>query len=1558
MANKKNNMHQRVINEIRANYKIGDPDAVFLQSELNRALDLLSKDLYSKKSHFILELVQNADDNKYHVDVKPRLEISVTESCLVLTNNEVGFEEKNVRAICQTGSSSKREKKGYIGEKGIGFKSVFTISEMPEIHSNGYHFKFDRTDPENLLGYVVPIWCEQDNKFDKNLTTIILPAANNYKFEENTLAELNAHLLLFLNKLRYLSVEHNGTKKTYIRDDINGQTILTTRVKNPTIQEDVIERYLRIDHLFAIQSDCLDEEKRPKISESSIVLAFPINEKGAVAPDRSSYIHSFLPVSQVGFKFAIQADFILSTNREGVLTDRAWNTNIRDEIAEAFMKAVEIFKTNEQNSLNFLKYVPAADDIVDPFYQDVRDSIISNLIDSECILSASNNWHRPNSLRKANKLFRELFPSSIALELFGFDYINTKIRGVDDVLEELGIETAGIYEALSIFRDYDVWLANQPIEWKSKFYAYIADNQDEALSFGLLDLPCLPVSNGKFVVPNKSTVYFPLSKLEKYGFEHELTIIDFNTYEAALAYSKENVSNLFESMSVRADNPYELITGHIFSKHQTESWKSSDNNALIGHLRYVKDKLNDYIAHSEKLGISETSAIKDLKDKLWIGTKQRDEAWVFSKIQYLYISKEYKPLFCIESLLGEGIDQVKVVSHEYLSRARNKESHSESWRDFLIKLGIRVSPALEQLKGDWGCSRELQLLLESEHSTIRKATLECINQNWDKYSDCIATVQIVRGNYTEHPTAFAKILRSTTAPTNRRLSVTLAESYYATDEITSVFGNELPFLDALLDEPMLIACHVTYKVDAISLVRRLIEYRNGANSSNRKIQAIYRMLDDRFWGSYSKYIVESFNSHGLIRLTGSRKGWYRPNELCWNSSNINFIDNLYPSISSSYRDFNRFLVDRLRVPKTLPIQKYVTALTSLHLIENRQERCDIALSIYRRANSDLMPKGDNKAELPLWLDIFQNKAVFINQRGEIVTKDSNLFANDMPELAALFEKDDCISILDVSTNEVPRLSRLLLAAEVPLISKSVTIEVIDSEPGIIDQELTDKLRRSLIYFARVVYSKRHAEFENAVAKGLFGALRKFNIVEVSNVALLVKLQNYVHEATTDIAVTNNRLLYQTDTKSLKDRIAKKICEQLDITSDLEDAFARILTETNDIGIEDYLSLKNIRELPRDVYNELFTENNFANDEDIDKSLNDLNGQNVEDSSFTEEDDIRVENNNNHEIPKRNEPGDISSQSDDSNKENSSKPVPTKQVAMTDESSIKSPASSVSKNNSENEDRNSSETPKNLKMPINDTEPQSPEANQKKNPDSGSMFQNSTDQSRNSTASIGQSKIQPARTSSGQLMSYATGSTTSTTGADQDNPAKSAARKATELAAVKYFMDTQADKWQTLTVMKDNNPGFDIYAINKDGQEEFIEVKGQSRAWTTEGVALTPRELITANEKGNRYWLCVVEFAQDEKRRQLHLVNNPFGLTTQFRFDSGWKTAAKSYSSRPQYPIKDMYIEIHNVGHGRIVSVRKNGKLYSINVHLKNGSKLNKVFNPATMKLSEEPTWQE
>jgi hypothetical protein len=84
-----------------------------------------------------MELLQNADDNEYAEGVEPIFKVQLFAHAVLLLNNEIGWQADNIRAVSRLSSSTKKQKRGYIGQKGIGFKSVYQVSHQPEIHSNG-----------------------------------------------------------------------------------------------------------------------------------------------------------------------------------------------------------------------------------------------------------------------------------------------------------------------------------------------------------------------------------------------------------------------------------------------------------------------------------------------------------------------------------------------------------------------------------------------------------------------------------------------------------------------------------------------------------------------------------------------------------------------------------------------------------------------------------------------------------------------------------------------------------------------------------------------------------------------------------------------------------------------------------------------------------------------------------------------------------------------------------------------------------------------------------------------------------------------------------------------------------------------------------------------------------------------------------------------------------------------------------------------------------------------------------------------------------------------------
>ena len=100
-------------------------------------LDLLGH-LYSERTHFIFELIQNAEDAG-----ATELVFELFDDRLELRHNGRPFDEADVRGVCGVGTSSKSGDLTKIGTFGIGFKSVYAYTDSPRIHSGAENFRIE-----------------------------------------------------------------------------------------------------------------------------------------------------------------------------------------------------------------------------------------------------------------------------------------------------------------------------------------------------------------------------------------------------------------------------------------------------------------------------------------------------------------------------------------------------------------------------------------------------------------------------------------------------------------------------------------------------------------------------------------------------------------------------------------------------------------------------------------------------------------------------------------------------------------------------------------------------------------------------------------------------------------------------------------------------------------------------------------------------------------------------------------------------------------------------------------------------------------------------------------------------------------------------------------------------------------------------------------------------------------------------------------------------------------------------------------------------------------------
>lgn len=283
----------------------------------------ISHDLSSANARFALELVQNAEDNDFtragQFGQQPYIRFKVRPTCIVVECNEDGFTKNNVDSISTIAKSSKSKDRGYIGEKGIGFKSVFQVATAVHIQSNSFSFSFRYGEgaTRDKIGIITPILedelipVEERPLTRMTLTPFQAEAAIPYtslvaQFQE----DIPDNLLLFLSKLRKIEIlcQHPDGRSTLTNfrkiERDNGRIVhLVKSVEDPHHADDTFATENPPDRYYITKRDITQLSPHPSrhnIDSCEVVLAFPVDE--ASRPLISlQFCFAFLPIRKTNF---------------------------------------------------------------------------------------------------------------------------------------------------------------------------------------------------------------------------------------------------------------------------------------------------------------------------------------------------------------------------------------------------------------------------------------------------------------------------------------------------------------------------------------------------------------------------------------------------------------------------------------------------------------------------------------------------------------------------------------------------------------------------------------------------------------------------------------------------------------------------------------------------------------------------------------------------------------------------------------------------------------------------------------------------------------------------------------------------------------------------------------------------------------------------------------------------------------------------------------------------------------------------------------------------------
>lgn len=383
----------------------------------------LAQQFYSDQTHFVYELLQNAQDAlkrrslaEHDHSFPKSVYFNLFPDRLELRHYGQNFDEDDVKGISDILRGTKALDKKQIGKFGIGFKSVYAFTESPEIHSGDEHFVIERYIRPRSIPPV---------KLKPGETLFVFPfnhkektASQTFERIRNRLADLGLRTLLFLDEIDQIVWDLEGKRAgAYIRD------------RKP-IDKDIWRVSL------------LGEEGKKNNEENWLVFQRPVNNSNSsveiayllgkdekknreiIIPVNKATLYSYFTTEkESGLNFLIQGHYQTTPSRDNVLQDDEFNILLISETAQLLVQSLEYLKSTGQLTVETLLTMPLSSDdfpsesFFRPLYEEFRHAILNRNL-----LPTSNGEYikaEEAKLARGSELI-QLLPTSSLKALFGF----------------------------------------------------------------------------------------------------------------------------------------------------------------------------------------------------------------------------------------------------------------------------------------------------------------------------------------------------------------------------------------------------------------------------------------------------------------------------------------------------------------------------------------------------------------------------------------------------------------------------------------------------------------------------------------------------------------------------------------------------------------------------------------------------------------------------------------------------------------------------------------------------------------------------------------------------------------------------------------------------------------------------------------------------------------------------------------------------------------------------------------------------------------------------------
>lgn len=586
-----------------------------LRDVRNGLISAFGKDTYERyiqiinksgadKSRFLNELLQNADDCNYDRVIlngqEPQFTLKLIGNNLVVSYNEDGFEKDNVRAITAIGESTKKlllnGQDKAIGEKGVGFKSVFSVARSVEIHSNGFDFMLTDEKP------TFPAKCDAEELVTGTMMKFDMKSNMSSVFDTSYVLRL----CLCLRKLRNIRVQDTNI---HIEDNAD-ERIITLNGNNYYFEKFTFP-------FIITDKEALDERNTNNrvFNENQTVFCYIPKEY----KEQDIFLYAGLPTTiKSNIPLIIDAPFELTTSRDTVLQNK-WNEIVNRNVHLAILKLMEEKKTDIY--LDVLKYTGFKNQNNVSSFKTFEDDYLNRFawIDYLKKMEILPVLGAKDTFLSTDKGDCAIVPDIIA-QISAYNNMGCYFNGIIidtltkshyiSLLEVIGCRKVEVDSILNCIKNFTSIILERE-KLRNALYSYLVNNAQSFKSTELrrkiCELCIFPVrtQEGTNYIPFSSEIYLHDTEVSKDGYY--ILNTDIMTYDTCYKILGETHSINKLTQEVFDAKYQRNIEAYIESKHSSEEIaryllrEFTDNaiafrkckNILKGLLQQIPFKMED-----------------------------------------------------------------------------------------------------------------------------------------------------------------------------------------------------------------------------------------------------------------------------------------------------------------------------------------------------------------------------------------------------------------------------------------------------------------------------------------------------------------------------------------------------------------------------------------------------------------------------------------------------------------------------------------------------------------------------------------------------------------------------------------------------------------------------------------------------------------------------------------------------------------------------------------------------------------------------------------------------